>query len=655
MNMTTTDIKDLMLYGERINIEYKEAAGDLPKSLWETYSAFANTIGGVIILGIKEHRNRYDEDRFEIKGVADADKMLKSFWDTINSDKVSRNILFDDDVECIEYEGKTLIAIHVPMANYTMRPVYINKNLLSGSFKRNYEGDYHCTDEEVKSMLRDANENGNDGLMLENYDMNDIDLPTLHAYRNHFKISNLDHVFNHLDDKEFLRNMGGMTTDRITRREGLTMAGLMMFGKGLPVRDRFDNIRMDYIDKTNLIGDSRWSDRLTYDGTWENNLFNFFTRVMPKLTADLKRPFKLEGMERIDDTPVHKAVREAMTNMIIHADLFITGVLKVEKHDNEFLFSNPGSLKLPIEDIMNGGNSKARNPRIQNMLRMIGFGDNIGSGYPTILRAWKDEHWRKPTLLDRTELRQVDLTMPMISLLPESLLIEMKAHYGEEAYHAMTSEEQMILAYVWNGDSISNTELQQLLGLNSIEVGKILHQMVAKQLLNKENKNRWTTYTLLKDGNTDSTSEEKSEEKTDVTDNFTNKNEGSQKRWSKKVVRKGGQKSNLTTESSEKNATSSEKSSGTQAKSSGTQEKSSGTQAKSSGTQAKSSGTRQKTTEKVLEYIKNNPQITAPKIAMELGLSTRGVEKSLRQLRDSGIIRRVGSPTFGGYWEILQQ
>ena len=75
------------------------------------------------------------------------------------------------------------------------------------------------------------------------------------------------------------------------------MAGLMMFRKGLSVRDRFDNIRMDYIDKTNLIGDSRWSDRLTYEGTWENNRFNFFTRVMPKLTADLQHPFKLEGMD----------------------------------------------------------------------------------------------------------------------------------------------------------------------------------------------------------------------------------------------------------------------------------------------------------------------------------------------------------------------
>ena len=623
--MTTTDIKDLMLYGERINIEYKEAAGDLPKSLWETYSAFANTIGGVIVLGIKEHRNRYEEDRFEIKGVADADKMLKSFWDTINSDKVSRNILFDDDVECIDYEGKTLIAIHVPMANYTMRPVYINKNLLSGSFKRNYEGDYHCTDEEVKSMLRDANENGNDGLMLENYDMNDIDLPTLHAYRNHFKISNLDHVFNHLDDKEFLRNMGGMTTDRITRREGLTMAGLMMFGKGLPVRDRFDNIRMDYIDKTNLIGDSRWSDRLTYDGTWENNLFNFFTRVMPKLTADLKRPFKLEGMERIDDTPAHKAVREAMTNMIIHADLFITGVLKVEKYDNEFLFSNPGSLKLPIEDIMNGGNSKARNPRIQNMLRMIGFGDNIGSGYPTILRAWKDEHWRKPTLLDRTELRQVDLIMPMTSLLPESVLSEMKAHYGEESYHAMTSEEQMILAYVWNGDSISNTELQQLLGLNSIEVGKILHQMVDKQLLNKENKNRWTTYTLLKDGNADSTSEEK----TDVTDNVTDKDTDNVTDKDK-----GGQKCNITTETttetSENNAKSSETGSET------------------------SSETGSETKDQIINIIKQNPRISAAEIAKQLCISSRGVEKQIRKLRESGIIRRKGG-RFGGNWEILQQ
>ena len=94
-------------------------------------------------------------------------------------------------------------------------------------------------------------------------------------------------------------------------------------------------------------------------------------------------------------------------------------------------------------------------------------------------------------------------------------------------------------------------------------------------------------------------------------------------------------------------------SSGTKLKSSGTKPESSGTKPESSGTQLKSSGTRQKTSDKITEMIKKDPQITAPQIAMELGISTRGVEKNLRQLRETGTLKRVGSPTFGGYWEIV--
>ena len=70
-------------------------------------------------------------------------------------------------------------------------------------------------------------------------------------------------------------------------------------------------------------------------------------------------------------------------------------------------------------------------------------------------------------------------------------------------------------------------------------------------------------------------------------------------------------------------------------------------------THHKSSGTRKKTTDKIIEIIKKDPKITAPQIAMELGISTRGVEKNLRQLRESGSLKRIGSPTFGGYWEIV--
>ena len=96
-----------------------------------------------------------------------------------------------------------------------------------------------------------------------------------------------------------------------------------------------------------------------------------------------------------------------------------------------------------------------------------------------------------------------------------------------------------------------------------------------------------------------------------------------------------------------------EESSETLVISSGTESKSSGTNGMGSETKSKSSGTRKKTSDKIIEIIKNNPKITAPQIAMELGISTRGVEKNLRQLRETGSLKRIGSPTFGGYWEIV--
>ena len=67
------------------------------------------------------------------------------------------------------------------------------------------------------------------------------------------------------------------------------------------------------------------------------------------MTSDLPRPFKMEGVVRKDDSLQHKAVREAVTNMIIHADYHSTGVLKVIKYEDGFLFSNPGNLKLPVQ------------------------------------------------------------------------------------------------------------------------------------------------------------------------------------------------------------------------------------------------------------------------------------------------------------------
>ena len=406
-------LKENLLKGERVTLECKKAQSSVPGSVWETYSALANTNGGMILLGVHEELAEKDiAKRFTITGVDDAEKIRKDFWNIVNNtEKVNVNLLKDEDVETIDMDGKQVLAIHVPRADYNTRPVYINNNPMRGTFIRNHEGDFHCPTEMITMMMRDANRDGNDRLFLKHYTMDDIDTPTLERYRQHFHTRYPDHPFNNLNNKEFLRQMGGFTTDRESGMECLNMAGLLMFGKGLPIRDRFDNLRLDYIDKSHLIGDQRYSDRMTYDGMWENNLFNFVTMVLPKLTKDLPRPFKMIGMERDDDTPQHKAIREAMTNAIIHADLMLNGVLKGEKYDDKFVFTNPGLLKLPVEQIYAGEETKARNQRIQNMFRMIGFGENLGSGFPLILSAWNENHWLKPELIEQRDLLQVKLVL----------------------------------------------------------------------------------------------------------------------------------------------------------------------------------------------------------------------------------------------------
>lgn len=133
--------------------------------------------------------------------------------------------------------------------------------------------------------------------------------------------------------------------------------------------------------------------------------------VLPKLTIDLPRPFQMEGIIRKDDTLQHKAIREAVTNMIIHSDFMVSGILKIEKFDDHIVLTNPGLLKLPIEQIYQGGESKTRNQRMQNMFRMIGYGENLGSGFPLILNAWNEKHWIKPELVEEPELMQVKLTL----------------------------------------------------------------------------------------------------------------------------------------------------------------------------------------------------------------------------------------------------
>lgn len=124
--MNMQELKQLIYLGEKVDIECKKAENSVPRTAYESYSAFANTKGGYIILGVKEDKTKViPEERFWIQGIENPLRQKEDFWNTINSNKVNVNLLKDEDVEVVEDEGISLIVIHVPRAGYNMRPVYV--------------------------------------------------------------------------------------------------------------------------------------------------------------------------------------------------------------------------------------------------------------------------------------------------------------------------------------------------------------------------------------------------------------------------------------------------------------------------------------------------------------------------------------------------
>ena len=123
-----SSIEDISLLRESVDLEIKLARGAdgkgvIPKDFWPTYSAFANTHGGVILLGLREHKGE-----FTLDGIDAPEKLLRAdLFNTIESGKVSCNLLTDRDVRIVEIDGKSLIEVRVPAATRKQKPVHLHE------------------------------------------------------------------------------------------------------------------------------------------------------------------------------------------------------------------------------------------------------------------------------------------------------------------------------------------------------------------------------------------------------------------------------------------------------------------------------------------------------------------------------------------------
>ena len=492
----TEYINTIITHDESADLEFKTASGGFPKSLWETYSAFANTDGGIIILGIRE-RNGH----LQIEGLTpeQIQQYKNQFWNDVNNpDCVSYNLLVDRDVIEGEYEGKKLLLIRVPRATRSQRPVYCTSNPFRGhTYKRNNEGDYKCTNEEVKRMLADADDaHPQDSRILTNYSIDDIDTLSLKQYRQYFTSRQPAHPWLALTDIELLEKLGGYRKDRELNMEGFTLAGILMFGKTESITD--PACVADYFpDFREYLGDesmTRWSDRICPDGTWEANLFQFYRRVYNRLITILPRPFRLEQGIRQDDLPTHVAIREALVNTLIHCDYSEKGSIVIEQRRNKLLFRNPGTLLISRNQYYNGGESICRNKSLQKMFMMIGFSEKAGSGVNKIMQGWQTASWTSPYVNELNRPDRVELILPLVSLFPEDVHKALIQSFGSGRINSLKQESLLTLATCFAEGSTNNDRLQHLLNMHPSDITGMLRTLCTDGFLISDGKGRGTTY-----------------------------------------------------------------------------------------------------------------------------------------------------------------
>lgn len=481
------DFSKIEQYRENNRIEAKKALGGLPKSIWETYSAFANTYGGIILLGVEELADK----SFRTVELPEPEKLIKDFWDIVNNpNKTSVNVLSSKDVFVQEVDGDHIVVINVPRAERSYKPVYVDGNPLC-TYRRNGEGDYRCTKEEYQAMVRDAAVKTQDMLVLDEMDMDVFNKESVRSYRQRMRLSRPGHVWEALEDEDFLLKLGavGIGSDGKKRP---TSAGLLMFGNEYDIVREFNTYFLDYQEQYDA--DTRWTDRIiSSSGDWSGNVYDFYFRVYNKLIQDIKVPFKMEGGARVDDTSVHQALREALANCLVNADYYGRQGLVIIKKRDTITMSNPGGFRIEIDAAKSGGVSDPRNGAMLKMFNLIDIGERAGSGIPNIFRVWREQGWVMPAITEQLEPERTILTLCFEKTADKKPPIKTA---DKNPPIKTVVQKTAVIEYLTDHICGSNADFAELLGLKSTRVKELLRSMVAEGIIVAEGNNRKRIYKL---------------------------------------------------------------------------------------------------------------------------------------------------------------
>ena len=371
--MTKEELIDRINDIEWEDFEAKEAKSELPKNIWETVSAFANTSGGWIVLGVKQNGKK-----LEISGVANAEKLEQDFLGTLRSQKFNEPV----DAKSMLYhiDGHKVLAFHI--ASSPHKPIYYNNP--QNTFIRFGSGDQRATNGEITAMFHNQSFGIKSEQILLDSNLSMLNEDTIRDYRNYFKLYSPRPNLIGNDIADFCKRIG------IADNEGhLNYGGLMCFGKEEWVRRYVPTFWMDLVEiPGRSVREART--RYTYRIPEQENLWEYFQIMIRRLRLIVDTPFMMndEGFN-VEDRSQFKILREALVNMLSHFDPFSTIHSCIHIYTDRVEFFNAGGYPVPISQLGNHLYSNPRNPIIAKIFRLVNLSETIGYGFD-MMNEWKE-------------------------------------------------------------------------------------------------------------------------------------------------------------------------------------------------------------------------------------------------------------------------
>ncbi len=453
---------------ESQTIELKTAEKGLPASIYETYSSFANTKGGTIVIGVKESAGENI-----LVGVENPSVRKKDFFNTIsNKSKVSLSLCGDADWREYEIEGKAIIEINVPEAEAKSKPVYLDGNP-SHCYVRRHDRDYRATEQERLAMELDSSDIKMD--MQPNkigLEFGDLNTDTLQKYRASFNQENKDNIFQKLDDESFFKAIGALG-----KKEGKyipTNAAVLLFGNYIQIKQIFPEFNLDYREK--FAGTERWDYRLDASSlSWSGNVYDFITMALNHIKPLLPNPFHLsdDGIHENGGALIYECVREGFVNAINNCDFYLSWGVTVIFEGTRITFRNGGRMAVPLEQALLGGYSHPRNEGVMNLLHLVKLGERAGTGIPNILLKMKALSYPKPLWVEEAFPSSTTLTL----LLPSVKLDTNKA-----------SIEGKIMNQLLKDGPSGSSRIAKALGISQAAASRALNSLKEKGIIKDNGK-----------------------------------------------------------------------------------------------------------------------------------------------------------------------